>query len=449
MTPTQPPDDALEQRDTWRSIWLVLTHDALVVALVIALVLVGGAAIVLPQAPAAGTADPVAYSQWQAQAQSQTGAAYAAWTALGLFDVAGALWLRVLIWVLVALALLRLVDRVARLVSARRPDGSIQDEQRLRVTERAADLDDMAARLREQHYRVATSSGEPAWVWADRAPWGELLSVLLHAGLLIALAGVLLNLDQGWEVPRLQVNSDAPVSLKEGAWSVELLSADRALNQAVLGVAGTTSAGETSPVTLTVGSNARLGTVAGPAMPCCLELTLAELTTEYQIRAVSAGGSPLTLTLSSYVSPTTEVLLTFRPGESERSLAAEQAGMALLVSARSAGDRVQAFAIPSGRVLTDTLIRPSLVISGTTVQFAPRAGAIAGVAYRPGEPLVWFGAIVGLIGLAGALLYPMQRIIVRQHGLWTEFYAGGRRVRPVVRELSAPDIQDRVVESQG
>ena len=432
MIPAQPQADALEQRDTWRSVWAVLTSDALAASLVAALLFLGAASTALPQAPAAGTADPVAYSQWQAQAQAQAGAAYQAVQALGLFDVARALWVRGLIWVLAAVLLARLADRAFRLAAARRLGGAIQDEQRLRVAERAPGLDRVAADLKARRYRVTCSPGEVQWVRADRAPWAEALSIALHAGALVVLGGVLLNLDQGWQVSRLQVNSDAPVALVAGGPAVALQAADRAKGEAVFSLAGATS-----PLTLSVGSSARAAAPAGESASCCLELKLAGLTTEYLVRADSATGAPVTLTLSSYASPTTEALLTFRPGETERSLAVEPAGMALLVAARNSGDRVQAYAIPSGRLLTDTLVQPSLTISATTLQFAPRSGAIVSASYTPGDPLVWLGAAVAAAGLLGALLYPMQVIIVRWRGAWMEFYASGRRVRPVVRELSA------------
>jgi hypothetical protein len=44
-----------------------------------------------------------------------------------------------------------------------------------------------------------------------------------------------------------------------------------------------------------------------------------------------------------------------------------------------------------------------------------------------------------LPGLIAVTLWPMQRLVVRHHGHWTEFYASGRGIRRVVRELLSAD----------
>lgn len=57
--------DPLEQRDYWRAVWNVLTHDA-PFAIALAAVLIGIAALTwLPQAP--DSADAFALNQWRAK----------------------------------------------------------------------------------------------------------------------------------------------------------------------------------------------------------------------------------------------------------------------------------------------------------------------------------------------------------------------------------------------
>jgi hypothetical protein len=434
IVPAPPSLDALEQRDAWRALWQAATSDALAVGLGLALGAAGLAAIVLPQTPAAGVSDPIAYSQWQALAQSSAGPLYQVLNSLGLFSVAQAFWVRAFLWALAAILIIRMADRVARLAAARRAGDALQDETRLRVAEHGMPLDQMRDWLRARRYRVTAAPDGRAWLRADRAPWAELLSITLHAGTLLALGGAMANVAFGWDVSRQLVNADAPAVLRDGAASVELASADRDANRAVLRLSG---GGQ--QVDLAVGAGATLGTIAGPAVPCCLRLELTELTGEYLVTARGPGGVPLTVTLSSYAAPATQALLTFRPGEAERSLAVEQAGLALTLSSRGDGaaDRARAFAIPSGRLITDTAVRASLVISGTAFEFKPRAGAVIAAHYQPGDPLIWLGALAGLLGALGALAWPMQRIVVRRHDAWTEFYASGRRARAAVRELSA------------
>lgn len=441
IAPTPQRLDALEQRDTWRSIWQALTSDALAVFLCAALALLGLASLALPQSPAAGAADPVAYSQWQTAAQAQAGPAYALLETLGLFDLAQSLWVRLLMWALAGVLLARLVDRAIRLASAHRLGDQLQDETRLRVTEQAAPLSELAAVLRARRYRVTTPPPGAAndWIRADRAPWAELLSLALHLGLLLALAGTMMNSLFGWSVTRLPVGELSPAQLPGGLITerIELLTVSRPDNRAIVrfGPAG-------EPVTLTQGSSARAPAIPGNLFSCCLTLQLAELTAEYQVEARRADGTPLTITLSSYAMPAAQALLTFRPGETERSFAVGDASAGVIVSSRGDGDRARVFTIPDGQVLTDTVIQPSLTISAPaglmTIEFDARDGAVIAARYQPGVPLLWIGVALALAGLAGALLYPAQYVLIRRHDPWTEFYASGRRTRELVRAISRP-----------
>src|SRR4029453_3084637 len=117
---TPPAIDALEQHDPWRDLWQALTGDTLLAMLCVIVALAWGAAVLLPQAPASGTADPLTYSQWQTQARASTGDAFDLLAALGLFSLTQALWFRLVLAILLAVLVLRLLDRVAQLLEARR-----------------------------------------------------------------------------------------------------------------------------------------------------------------------------------------------------------------------------------------------------------------------------------------------------------------------------------------
>ena len=442
IAPAPPQVDALEQRDAWRSIWQALTSDVLAASLCGVLLLLGVASLALPQTPAAGAADPIAYSQWQAAARSQAGPVYALLETLGLFDLAQTLWVRILMWALAGVLVARLLERVIRLASARRPDDRLQDETRLRVIEQAASLPELAAMLRKRGYRVtAPSPGVmDEWIRADRAPWAELVSVTLHLGLLLALAGAMVNSLFGWLVSRLPIVMSQPLQLPGGwiAERVELVTVSRPDTRAIVrfGAAG-------EPVTLTQGMSAPAPAMPGNLLSCCLSLQLTELTAEYQVAARGADGTPLTITLSSYAMPAAEALLTFRPGETERAFAVGDARVGVIVSSRGDGDRARVFTIPAGQVLTDTIIQPRLIISNAasnviTLEFKARDGAVIAARYQPGAPLLWVGSALALAGLAGALLYPAQYVMIRRHDAWTEFYASGRGTRALVRAISQP-----------
>ena len=432
IAPAQPQVDALEQHDAWRSVWQVIVNDVLIVALCVVLALIGVASLVLPQSPAAGVADPVAYSQWQTTAQALASQFYTVFETLGLFNLAQALWVRVLMWVLAGLLLARSLDRVFRLVTARRGANQLQDETRLRVTDHAAPLSQLASDLRARRYRVVMPPDED-WLRADRTPWAELLSLTLHLGLLLMLVGAMLNNFQGWTISRQPINSSTPAVLPDGSAAVDLIAVSRPENSAVvrLGPDG-------GPVTLRIGAGGPVPALSGNLVSCCLSLQLSELTSEYLVKARHTDGAPLTITLSSYASPAAEALLTFRPGETERSFAIGGTNMGVIVSSRGDGDRVRVFTIPNGQVLTDAVIQPSLVISATALEFSPRDGAVIAARYQPGLPLVWLGAALTLVGLAGTALYPAQYLLIRRHEPWTEFYAAGRRTRERVRAMSAP-----------
>ncbi len=436
----QPVADALEQRDPWRDAWQAATHDVLVgsLSLIVAVALTAG--YLLPQAPAGGTADPLSYSQWQTQARAVAGSFFDGASVLGLFNVAQAFWLRIVIAILAVILGLRLIDRVARMASSRRRRGrgdALRDEERVRVTNKATPLADIVVRLRKRRYRVSQSpqpeqaeaTGGTAWLVIDRAPVAELFSIVLHIGLLIALAGVVLNSTQGWEVARQQVDTESPTALQRGKLGLQLVAVDDAAQTAVLNAQGVGQ-----PVVLAVGARGAMVWSTQLPLPCCLSLRLNELIPGYHVSAIDDAGRPLTITVSSYAEPVRDVLLTIRRDEPGRLVSVESASMAVLVS-EDKGGRVQVYGVPSGKVLTDTAISASIVISATTLQFRPTMSVVVAAQYRPGDVFLWVGGVLAVLGLLAVALWPMQRLVVRNHGYWTEFYACGRGVRGVVREL--------------
>jgi ResB-like family len=433
----QPAADALEQRDPWRSAWQGVTNDVLLAALCLIAGAASAAAYLLPQMPAGGTADPLSYSQWQTRAHTLTGAFYDAADTLGLFNAAQVFWLRMVCVILAVIVALRLADRLARLLAARHEGDWLRDEERLRVTDQAPTLADLNTRLRRAHYRVVASAAgnEPGWLAVDRAPWAELASIGLHLGLLVAVVGLLLNSTLGWDVARQQVDSDSATQLPRSNLSLQASAADNGQQTAVLQLLS-----ENRGVALALGQRVPLYWVRELPVPCCLALQLSEVTPGFHINALSAAGTPLTITTSSYAEPATDVLLILRRDEPGRLVAVEASNLALLVSGDKGGS-VKVYGVPLGNVLTDTQIRPSIAISGTILQFKPTTSMVVAVQYRPGDGLMWAGGLLALLGLIAVSAWPMQRLVVRHHGHWTEFYASGRWVRRVVRELAQSPVQ--------
>ena len=94
------------------------------------------------------------------------------------------------------------------------------------------------------------------------------------------------------------------------------------------------------------------------------------------------------------------------------------------------------YGVPSGNVLTDTQISPTIAVSNTRLQFSPTTSLVLAAQYRPGDAPLAAGALLIVLGLIAVSAWPMQRLIVRHHGHWTEFYASGRGIRRVVSDVA-------------
>ncbi|MFN4292888.1 MAG: cytochrome c biogenesis protein ResB [Thermoflexales bacterium] len=424
MTVWADPADPIEDRDPWRALWRLLTHDALLIALcaVVAAGLI--ATVILPQQPSAGVSDPVAYSRWEAEAKQREGALYALLNGLGLNNVAQATWWRMALAALMPIAGLRLADRLVRLAEVWRGgrDGELRDERRARVTLNAPPLADLADRLRARRYRVLRHSDDV--LVADRAPWAELASAALHLGLVFAAVGLSLNLVAGWEATNKMAVAGASTLLRDGyAITLDDAAVDSASVTIVLQP-------NDAAVTLQEGGQAR---VAG------LNLALNRIVPGYRLSATSSEAKPLLIRASNFVSPTTELLVTLGAEEPERYIAVPEAQLALALTASdSAGQpvRLRAFVIPSGEVITDTTVQPTLVIGDAEFRFKPAQGAMIDVRYAPGDLLWQLGLAATLVGMIGSLIYPMQRLLICRRGEWTEFYAGGRYSRHEAARLA-------------
>jgi len=406
--------DSLEARDGWWMLWRALTSNVLLGALC-ALALAGLlAGIVLPQQPASGTADPVAYSRWEAEARNRQGALFPPFQSLGLNAIAQSAWWRLVLAALIPLAGLRLADRLARWVEAR-----YQGEPRLRVILNGPSLERFAAQLRAQGYRVA----QPATglLVANCTPRALVFTCALHGGLVLAAGGLLLNLALGWEVRSQTATASGSVSLPSGVL-LTLRDSNDANTVVVLQPNG-------EAVALKQGQTAR--TAGGIA------LTLEQRLSGYRVTASDDEGAALPIQASSFLSPSTEVLIVLGPQEPERYLAIPQARLALAIVTEGPRARLRAYAIPSGQLMRDGDIQAEVTIEQTTLRFQPVASAVLSARYHPGDWLWWPGVAFIAIGAIGSALFPIGRIIIQQRGDWTELYADGPRVRQTLAELTA------------
>jgi hypothetical protein len=405
--------DAREGRDYWWTLWRALTSDALLGALC-ALALFGLLAkLILPQQPANGTAAPVAYSRWEAEARSRQGALFSPLNSLGLNSIAQSPWWRLALAALIPLAGLRLADRLMGWRTAQR-----QDEPRLRVMLNGPPLSQFAERLRAQGYRVAQPAAD--LLVAQDGPRALAFACAFHGGLILAAGGLLLNLTLGWELPSQTVTANGPVNLAGGV-SLALREGDDP--------AGVVVAFQPGDQRLVIGPGQTARAANGVA------LTLEQKLPGYRVRAIDSSGAALPIQASTFLSPSAELLLTLSPDEPERYLAIPKARLALALSAGGGNSRLRAYAIPSGQLLYDGEVAAEITIEKTTLRFQPATGAVISARYSPGDWLWPLGGVLLIVGLVGSVLFPHQRIVIHRQGEWTEFYATGRRVRQVIAGL--------------
>lgn len=419
--------DPLERRDPWRSLWRVIAGDALMLVLCLLVGIGLLSALLLPQAPAAGTADPIVYSQWEAQARLREGGFFNLFNSTGLNTVLRAGWWRLALFLLIAVCGLRLFDRIVRLIASRRDETALRDEPRVRVAQDAPTLTAMSAHFQQRGYRVARAGDD--LLTACRAPLAEMLSIVLHAGLLLACMGLLMNAALGWEAPNRILQAGAITPLPDGT----ALMLDEGTGQA--GTQLLLQRGEIAIASMPLQS----GDVNG------IHLTLRQITPGYRVSAATQSAQPLAIRASNFVSPTAEVLLNLTEASPEQYVALPEARLALAISAGATPDqpeRIRIFALPSGQVMTETTVQPQLAVGDVVFTFKPARGAVVDAMYSPGNLLLAAGLLMALAGLAGVLLRPMQRILVMHHGHWTEFYADGRGVRSAINKaLATPAIQ--------
>jgi hypothetical protein len=416
--------DALEQNDRWRQVWQIVTSDWLLAPVCGLLFLGFAAAIVLPQAPAEGLQDALAFSQWQAQARDAAGPAYGALTDLGLFNVFRAFWFRLALAVLGGLAGIRLADRIRRLI---RPPIDLEDEARLRVTEHAPAMEWIVARLRLSGYRIRQVSEDASGaspsasrvLSADRGPIPLALSSAFHLGLVLIAIGAAWNGLRGWDLPHRQVDTGVAVALPSQAplSRLNLIAVDGDRGVASLRLNDTV-------VSLTAGGP--------PASAYGATAQLLELTPKFRLTAFDTARNPLTLTTSSYAPADTAVIFALRANEPELAILVDQARLALFVASPDAAQpqgRLRAARLPSGNALGEWPLSAKIDLGDATVELEPLYGGVIALRYAPGDPLLWAGAVLAALGLIAVLLYPARRIVVRQSAVWTEIYASGRGAR--------------------
>ncbi|MCS6774039.1 MAG: hypothetical protein NZ693_08005 [Thermoflexales bacterium] len=398
--------DALEVRDLWREVWRPLTNNGLLV-LVLGVTGVGALSLLLlPQTPPDATADPIAYSRWEALAR-QYGALFEIVNALGLTNIARAAWWHVALGLGIALSALRLLGLLGDAVFARREADPRLDEERLQVIYDAPPTAALAHALHAQRLKVE-QQGETTLI-ASPPSQAVLASATLYAGLVALFVGLIIQAGWGWSLYERRLIPDAPL----------LLPDRRAL---VLDESGQVTLASRQPVSLPGSGTAT--TLDG------VSLLVRQRLSGYRVSAERAN-VPLKLYRSSFGPAQPEIRVLFSEVDPEHFLAAPDGAVAVVLRAPRADDQplVEVFALPTGELLLQTQIQPEIQVGDVRLRFAPTIGAVVDASYQPGILPLALGSALAALGLVGVLVLPSRRLIVQRHEHWLECYARGRGAR--------------------
>ncbi len=197
----------------WRTLVSPKVASLLLILLAIAVLLT---LLFSPQHPGP-SADTDELSRWTSNAQIRFGSWYDILMTLGVFNVGVAAWLRFLLgWSALSLAV-SLADRAAQVVRAWRQSDIRQPESFFKAVsgpgewrvsqERAGLLESLTRQLAWpvrlpwrwlQIHPRRQDIGRASYLYQDWLTWRRTMSLLIHLGWLLVLAGVVLNAHLGW-----------------------------------------------------------------------------------------------------------------------------------------------------------------------------------------------------------------------------------------------------------
>ncbi len=187
-------------------VWALFGSQRLAFILILALALASLIGVLLVQAPAWAQADSVSHARWLTQVQPKYGGFTDAFNALGLFEVFGSWWFRLLITMLAANILVCTIRRTSTLLrsSLARPkvvmpevffERAALNFQAKSEGQRVAGVAKLVQRsLRSRGYRVVSQGeGEAVHLYADKNRFAPLGSLLHHASFVMLMAGFVIG----------------------------------------------------------------------------------------------------------------------------------------------------------------------------------------------------------------------------------------------------------------
>ncbi len=362
-----------QSSDPWRISWRLVTSDAVLVTLLLALTVSVTLTAWIPQQPSSD-AD---YARWLSETQARFGQATSVMRRLGMFNVVSSFGFRALLAFLSGCLFLRFVEAVDRM---RRGQGVEEPEGAWRQVS-DSNLGDLLSRLRRRRYRVVHTS---SFFQVDRWPWSGVLPLMVYLGALLLLAGLLLFHLFGWQEEGLILQEGERRSLR----------------------------GDNKWVTLVEnGGEVR----HSPGVVAFLE----ESGPGVRVSATGADGAPLSLLLTPDAEPSTQLNLALTD-DAYFAIPDEALVVRLMPRSEEPYSRadLQIYSSPSGEIISDRTTdkggQATFNIGSVTLTLVPAPYARVIATHNPGRLPAGLGMIVLVVGLLGSLLWSERRFWLRE-----------------------------------
>ena len=394
MTTSSRSANVIIRRNTWQSVWRLVTGDALLAAAVLIVAALLGLTAILPQTP---HADAPAYSRWLSGVQGRFGGASNVMIALGLFDIARSVVFRAAVAMLCAILLIRFIGLGPAFQAAARlnpPPSAAANT--LDVGQSPAQIVD-----RLKRYRIRRADG---YALADRYPWGYRASIAAHAGPLIILLGLAASPLTDWHVDGVSVDPGSTATIRDTPYALEYAanSGDGGIQLKLIRdgeVLGQSRVARNSPW------------LRGDASVYVRD-SLPALT----VRGTQAGGKILTLQSSANQPGFPELLLKYGPDRFDGFFAAPGAQIAVRASwieqRQPAVYRVTVFSVSRAQVITETVVAANTVVEagGARFEFIQDNYYVLTVAHTPAQLAIAAAAILTAMALLIASLVPTHHV---------------------------------------
>ncbi|HWO93700.1 MAG TPA: cytochrome c biogenesis protein ResB [Dehalococcoidia bacterium] len=189
-------------RDPFRSLWRLFTSVRFAFALTGFLAFAGLLGVLIPQIPLAMRDNAPAIDAWLLEQGGKFGALTEPMYRVGLFNVFGSWWFRILLGVLVVSVTVCTANRMPPTFrNVFRPRERVPDSYFERARSRAgaanvAGVDALVQTFRRRRYRVKRFDEQDGvtYLFADRFAWAQLATFVSHLGLIVVLAGAVVSL---------------------------------------------------------------------------------------------------------------------------------------------------------------------------------------------------------------------------------------------------------------